>query len=146
MAARLRPMGERFVRFWLVLAVLATALTLERVNALMASASVFPGISVLGIFEVLVPAEAAVLFFARWRDLRKGTRRGWGWLLLAAFASFITLLLVGAATLASRPGGLAPSGLAIVLVGVAITAFAAWRSGRAGKSVDPGLAADTRRS
>jgi hypothetical protein len=126
------------VRIWLVLAVLATALTLERVNALLASASVFPGISVLGIFEVLVPAEAAVLFFARWRDLRMGTRRRWGWLLLAAFASFITLLLLGTATLASRPGGLAPSGLAIVLAGVAITAFSGWRSGRARKPAETG--------
>jgi len=126
------------VRIWLVLAILATALTLERVNALLASASVFPGISVLGIFEVLVPAEAAGLFFARWWDLRLGTRRRWGWLLLAAFASFITLLLLGAATLASRPGGLAPSGLAIVLAGVAITAFAVWRSGRARKPAGPG--------
>jgi hypothetical protein len=114
------------VKIWLVLAILATALTLERVNALLASASVFPGISVLGIFEVLVPAEAAVLFFARWRDLRLGTRRRWGWLLL------------GAATLASRPGGLAPSGLAIVLAGVAITTFAAWRSGRGRQPAETG--------
>jgi hypothetical protein len=142
MAARLRTDGEPFVRFWLVLAVLAMALTLERVNALLVSASVFPGISVLGIFEVLVPAEAALLFFARWRDLRTGTRRRWGWLLLAAFASFITLLLLGAATLASRPGGLAPSGLAIVLAGLAITAFAALRSGAPRKPIKGGLAQD----
>lgn len=126
------------MRIWLFLAVLAAALTVERLNALLASAGVFPGISVLGILELLLPAEAAALFFVRWWDLRTGSRRGWGWLILAALASFITFLLVGAATLASRPGGLSPSGLAIVLAGLAITAFAAWRSGRGAKRATAG--------
>jgi len=116
---------------WLFLALLAGALTLERLNALLASASVFPGISVVGILEVLVPAEAAVLFLVRWLDLRTGHRRRWSWLFLAAFSSFLTLLIVGAATLASRPGGLRSAGPVIVLLlGGAITAFAWWRSGR----------------
>jgi hypothetical protein len=118
------------VWIWLVLAVLAGTATIERLGAMLGSASVFPGISVLGIIEVLVPAEATGLFVLHWQELRTGTRRRWGWLLLAAFSSFLTLLLVGAATLASRPGGLAPSGLAIVIVGAAITAFSWWRSGR----------------
>src|SRR5437868_11243670 len=90
------------VTIWLVLAGLSAALAIERLNALLASASVFPGISVLGILEVLLPAEAAVLCFIRWQDSRSSTRRRWRWLFLAAFASFITLLLLGAATLASR--------------------------------------------
>jgi hypothetical protein len=47
-------------------------------------------------------------------------------------------LLLGAATLASRPGGLAPSGLAIVLAGVAITTFAAWRSDRGRQPAETG--------
>lgn len=114
---------------WLVLALLAGALTVERVNALLGSASVFPGISVVGIMEVLVPAEAAMLFFVRWWELRTARRRRWRWLFVAAFVSFLTLLIVGAATLASRPGGLTTTGLAIVLVGGAITVFAWWRSG-----------------
>jgi hypothetical protein len=117
------------VWIWLVLALLAGALTVERVNALLGSASVFPGISVVGIMEVLVPAEAAMLFFVRWWELRTARRRRWRWLFVAAFVSFLTLLIVGAATLASRPGGLTTTGLAIVLVGGAITVFAWWRSG-----------------
>ena len=115
---------------WLVLAVLAGALTLERLNALLGSASVFPGISVVGIIEVLAPAEAAVLFFVRWWDLKSGRQRRWRWLFVAAFVSFLTLLIVGAATLASRPGGLRSAGPVIVLlIGGAITAVAWWRSG-----------------
>ena len=114
---------------WLVLTLLAGAVTLERLNALLASASVFPGISVVGIIEVLAPAEAAVLFLVRWSEVRTGRRRKWRWLFVAAFVSFLTLLLVGAATLASRPGGLTTTGLAIVLIGGAITVFAWWRSG-----------------
>jgi hypothetical protein len=115
---------------WLGLAVLAGALTLERLNAMLASASVFPGISVAGIFQVLVPAEAATLFLLRWRELRTGTRRRWRWQYVSAFASFLTLLLLGTATLASRPGGLAPSGIVICLTGAAIAVFAWWRTGR----------------
>jgi hypothetical protein len=118
------------VWIWLALAVLSGALTLERLSALVASASVFPGISVIGILEVLVPAEAGALFLVRWWELRTRGHRRWSWLLLAALSSFLTLLVVGAATLASRPGGLAPAGVAIVLVGAAITAFGWWRSGR----------------
>ena len=114
---------------WLVLALLAAALTVERVNALLGSASVFPGISVVGIMEVLAPAEAAMLFFVRWWELRTARRRRWRWVFVAAFVSFLTLLIVGAATLASRPGGLTTTGLAIVLIGGAITVFAWWRSG-----------------
>ena len=114
---------------WLVLAILASALTLGGLNALLASASVFPGISVIGIMEVLAPAEAAALFFVRWWELRTGRQRKWRWLYVAAFVSFLTLLLVGAATLASRPGGLTTTGVAIVLIGGAITVFAWWRSG-----------------
>jgi len=114
---------------WLVLALVAGALTIEQLNELIASASVFPGISVVGIMQVLAPAEAAVLFFVRWWDLRTGARRRWRWVFLAAFFSFLTLLLVGAATLASRPGGLTSSGIVIVLVGGALSAFAWWRSG-----------------
>jgi len=114
---------------WLVLAILAGALTLGGLNALLASASVFPGISVIGIMEVLAPAEAAALFFVRWWELRTGRQRKWRWLYVAAFVSFLTLLLVGAATLASRPGGLTTTGVAIVLIGGAITVFAWWRSG-----------------
>jgi hypothetical protein len=115
---------------WLVLAVLAGALTIERVTALLGSASVFPGISVVGIFEVLAPAEGAMLFFVRWWELGTGRRRKWRWLFVAAFVSFLTLLIVGAATLASRPGGLRSAGPVIVLlVGGAITAVAWWRSG-----------------
>jgi len=105
-------------------------MTLERLNALLASASVFPGISVVGIMEVLAPAEAAMLFFVRWWELRTGRRRKWRWLFVAAFVSFLTLLIVGAATLASRPGGLRSAGPVIfLLIGGAITAFAWWRSG-----------------
>ena len=118
-----------FVKVWLVLAALAGAGTVERLVALIASASRFPGISLLGIAEVLLPAGAAALFALRWRDLRTGTRRKWGWLLTSALSSFVTLLLTGAATLASRPAGLAPSGFAIVLAGAAIAAFA-WRRSR----------------
>jgi hypothetical protein len=121
-------------RIWLVLAVLAGAWTVERLSALPTSGPGLPfasNISVLGILEVLLPAEAAALFSFRWWELRSRSRRKWGWLLAAAVTSLITLLLLGAATLASRPGGLAPSGLAIVLAGAAITAFAFWRSGRA---------------
>ena len=114
---------------WLVLALLTGALTVERLNALLASASVFPGISVVGIMEVLVPAETAMLFFVRWWELRTGRRRKWHWIFVAAFVSFLTLLTVGAATLASRPGGLTRTGLAIVLIGGAITVLAWWRSG-----------------
>ena len=115
---------------WFVLALLTGALTIERVTALLASASVFPGISVVGIFEVLAPAEAAVLFFVRWWELRTGRRRKWHWLFVAAFVSFLTLLIVGAATLASRPGGLRSAGPVIfLLIGGAITAVAWWRSG-----------------
>ena len=114
---------------WLVLALLAAALTVERVNALLGSASVFPGISVVGIMEVLAPAEAAMLFFVRWWELRTARRRRWRWVFVAAFVSFLTLLIVGAATLASRPGGLTTTGLAIVLIGGANTVFAWWRSG-----------------
>jgi len=115
---------------WLVVAVLAAALTLERLNALLASASVFPGISVIGIMEVLAPAEAAVLFFVRWWELRTGRRRKWRWLFVAAFVSFLTLLIVGAATLASRPGGLrSATPVIVLLIGGAITAVAWWRSG-----------------
>jgi hypothetical protein len=114
---------------WLVLALFTSALTVERVNALLGSASVFPGISVVGIMEVLVPAETAMLFFVRWWELRTGRRRRWRWLFVAAFVSFLTLLTVGATTLASRPGGLTTTGLAIVLIGGAITTFAWWRSG-----------------
>ena len=115
---------------WLILAVVAGALTIERVTALLGSASVFPGISVVGIFEVLAPAEAAVLFFVRWWDLKSGRQRRWRWLFVAAFVSFLTLLIVGAATLASRPGGLRSAGPVIVLlIGGAITAVAWWRSG-----------------
>jgi len=114
---------------WLVLALVGGALTIEQLNELIASASVFPGISVVGIMQVLAPAEAAVLFFVRWWDLRTGARRRWRWVFLAAFFSFLTLLLVGAATLASRPGGLTSSGIVIVLVGGALSAFAWWRSG-----------------
>ena len=115
---------------WLVLALLAAALTVERVNALLGSASVFPGISVVGIMEVLAPAEAAMLFFVRWWELRTARRRRWRWLFVAAFVSFLTLLIVGAATLASRPGGLRSAGPVIfLLIGGAITAVAWWRSG-----------------
>jgi len=118
------------VLVWLILAVVAGALTIERVTALLGSASVFPGISVVGIFEVLAPAEAAVLFFVRWWDLKSGRQRRWRWLFVAAFVSFLTLLIVGAATLASRPGGLRSAGPVIVLlIGGAITAVAWWRSG-----------------
>ena len=113
---------------WFVFAILSGALTVERVNALLASASEFPGISVVGIVEVLAPAEAAMLFFVRWWELRTGRRRKWHWLFVAAFVSFLTLLIVGAATLASRPGGLTTTGLAIILIG-GITVFAWWRSG-----------------
>jgi len=132
------------MRIWLVLAALAALLTLAQLNALIASASVFPGMSVLGILEVLLPAEAAALFLLRWNELRTGARRRWGWLGLAAFASFLTLLILGSATLASHPAGLdpsgrafapggpaiAPSGVVFILGGAAITAFAWWRSGR----------------
>jgi len=114
---------------WLVLALLAGALTLGGLNTLLASASVFPGISVIGIMEVLAPAEAAALFFVRWWELRTGRPRKWRWLFVAAFVSFLTLLLVGAATLASRPGGLTTTGVAIVMIGGAITAVAWRRSG-----------------
>ena len=115
---------------WLVLALLSGALTIERVTAILASASVFPGISVVGIMEVLAPAEAAVLFFVRWWELRTGRRRKWHWLFVAALVSFLTLLFVGAATLASRPGGLRSAGPVIfLLIGGAITAVAWWRSG-----------------
>jgi len=118
------------VLVWLILAVVAGALTIERVTALLGSASVFPGISVVGIFEVLAPTEAAVLFFVRWWDLKSGRQRRWRWLFVAAFVSFLTLLIVGAATLASRPGGLRSAGPVIVLlIGGAITAVAWWRSG-----------------
>jgi hypothetical protein len=66
------------VRIWLILAILAGVLTLERLNALLGSAAVFPGISVLGIVEVLLPAEATLVFFIRWQDARSGHRRSWG--------------------------------------------------------------------
>jgi len=121
---------------WLVLAVLAVALTIERLIALLGSASIFPGISVVGILEVLAPAEAAMLFFVRWWGLRSGRQRRWRWLFVAAFFSFLTLLITGAATLASRPGGLTPAGIVIVLVGAAITIFAWSRSGN--EAVRPG--------
>jgi hypothetical protein len=118
-----------FVWVWLVLGVLAGIVTVERLGAMLASASKFPGISVVGIAEVLIPGEAMVFFLLRWWELRSRGRRRWRWLLLAAFSSFLTLFLVGAATLASRPGGLTPAGILVVLVGTAITAFAWWRSG-----------------
>jgi hypothetical protein len=118
-----------FVWVWPLLAVLAGVVTVERLGAMLASASKFPGISVLGIAELLIPGEATALFLWRWWELRSGARRRWRWLLLAAFSSFLTLVLVGAATLAARPGGLTPSGIAVVLVGSAVTAFAWWRSG-----------------
>ena len=63
---------------WLILAVLAGALTIERVIALLGSASVFPGISVIGIFQVLAPAEAAMLFLVRWWDLKSANAAGAG--------------------------------------------------------------------
>jgi hypothetical protein len=114
---------------WLVLALFTGALTVERVNALLGSASVFPGISVVGIMEVLAPAETAMLFFVRWWELRTGRRRRWRWLFVAAFVSFLTLLIVGAATLASRPGGLrSATPVIVLLIGGAITAVAWWRS------------------
>lgn len=114
---------------WLVLASVAGAGTVERLVALIGSAGRFPGISVLGIAEVLLPAAAAALFAVRWRDRSTGARRSWSWLLVSAFSAFVTLLLLGAATLASRPGGLAPSGAAVVLAGGAIAALA-WRRSR----------------
>ena len=115
---------------WLVLGLVAGALTIEQLNELIASASVFPGISVIGIMQVLAPAEAAVLFFVRWWELRTAARRRWRWVFLAAFVSFLTLLIVGAATLASRPGGLrSATPVIVLLIGGAITAVAWWRSG-----------------
>jgi len=77
-----------------------------------------------------------LLFFVRWWDLRSGRQRRWRWLFVAAFFSFLTLLITGAATLASRPGGLTPAGIVIVLVGAAITIFAWSRSGN--EAVRPG--------
>jgi hypothetical protein len=109
--------------------VLAGLVTVERLGAMLASASRFPGISVVGIAEALIPGEAMAFLLLRWWDMRSGGRRRWPWLLLAAFSSFLTLLLIGAATLASRPGGLTPAGIAVVLGGSAVTAFAWWRSG-----------------
>jgi hypothetical protein len=115
---------------WLIAAVFAGALTVERLNAMLGSATTFPGISVVGIVEVLLPAEATGLLLIRWQDARRHQRRSWGWLLLAAFGWFMVFLIVGTALLASRPGGLAPSGLLVVLVIGTLAAFASWRSMR----------------
>jgi hypothetical protein len=119
------------VQVWLVLALIAAALAIERMVALLISAREFPGISVLGIVEVLFPIELSVLSLIRWRDLRVAEPRRWGWLLLAALSAFVALLLIATATLASRPPGLAPTGLAVVLAAATIAALAWQRSRRA---------------
>src|SRR5438093_12262534 len=95
---------------WLVLAVLAVALTIERLIALLGSASIFPGISVVGILEGLAPAEAAMLFFVRWWDLRSGRQRRWRWLFVEAVFSFLTLIISVAAILVAISGGLSAGG------------------------------------
>jgi asparagine N-glycosylation enzyme membrane subunit Stt3 len=115
---------------WLALAALGSVATLWQLDRLLASSSTFPGISVLGIAQVLVPAEATLLAWLRWIERSRTPRRRWGWLMLGALFGFVSLLLVGTGLLASRPPGLAPTGLALVLGGVALAAFCWWRSDR----------------
>jgi hypothetical protein len=115
---------------WLVLAAVGGVGTLWQIDRLIASASQFPGISVLGIAQTLLFAEVTFVAWLRWSERSRASPRRYGWILLAAASALVGLLTAGTGSLASRPPGLAPGGLALVLVGLALAAFAWWRSGR----------------